>query len=537
MTIKRLTLLDCTLRDGGYYNNWDFSKDLIEDYLKAMSSAKIEFVELGFRFYKKDIYLGPCAYTTPFFLESLNIPKDLKIGIMINAADIVSNKLSKTDIDHHFFQFSNKNKIEFVRFACHLKEVPNIIPYCNKLKKMGIIVGLNLMQISEINDSDLEKVSKLISKSEIDIFYFADSLGNLEPKDIKHIYNTIRKKWKKNIGFHAHDNMGRALINCVAAVNNGINWIDSTVTGMGRGAGNAKTELALLEFSKFSKKGRDISLLLKLIDETFVPMKNEYGWGSNPYYYLAGQFSIHPTYIQSMQNDLKLSSEEILTAIENLKKRDGRVFNKSFIETGDSFYNKRSSGTWDPYKVIKGRDVLIIGSGPGSINHSKAIENFIKKKKPFVIALNTQKTINEKLINLRVCCYTLRIMSDTKEFKKLSQPLVLPFDSLPLHQKNKYKKIKIYNYGLEIKKDKFKFMKKSTITPNSLTICYALSIANSGKAKQIFASGLDGYKIGDRRGIEMEDTLKIYNGLKKKSKLIAITPTRYKINSTSIYAF
>ena len=80
-------------------------------------------------------------------------------------------------------------------------------------------------------------------------------------------------------------------------------------------------------------------------------------------------------------------------------------------------------------------------------------------------------------------------------------------------------------------------MKKSTITPNSLTICYALSIANSGKAKQIFASGLDGYKIGDRRGIEMEDTLKIYNRLKKKSKLIAITPTRYKINSTSIYAF
>ena len=537
MTIKKLTLLDCTLRDGGYYNNWDFSKKIIEDYLKAMSAAKIEFIELGFRFYKKDIYLGPCAYTTPFFLESLNIPKNLKIGIMINASDIVSNKLSRADIDHHFFQFSTKNKISFVRFACHLKEIPKIITYCNKLKKMGLIVGINLMQISEINDSDLEKVSKLISNSEIDIFYFADSLGNLEPKDIKHISTIIKKNWKKQIGFHAHDNMGRALMNCVTAVNSGISWIDSTVTGMGRGAGNVQTELALLEFSKFSKKNRNISLLLKLIDETFIPMKNEYKWGSNPYYYLAGQFSIHPTFIQSMQNDLKLNSEEILAAIDNLKKKDGRVFNKSLIETGDNFYHKKSSGTWEPHKVIKGKDVLILGSGPGSIKHAKAIENFIKKKKPYVIALNTQKTIDEKLINLRACCYTLRIMSDTKEFKKISQPLVLPLDSLPLLQKNKYKKIKVYNYGLEIKKDKFEFKKNSTIAPNSLTICYALSIANSGKAKKIFVSGLDGYKISDLRGFEMEETLKIYNELRKKSELIAITPTRYKIKSTSIYAF
>ena len=535
--MSRLKLLDCTLRDGGYYNNWDFSKDLIEDYLKAMSAAKIEFVELGFRFFKKDIFLGPCAYTTPFFLENLNIPKNLKIGVMINAKDIISNNLSKSQVDKNFFQFSKKNKLSFIRFACQLNEISKIIPYCNQLKKKNLIVAINLMQISEVSDADLEKISEIISKSKVDIFYFADSLGNLEPKNIIHISNIIKKKWKKNIGFHAHDNMSRALVNCVAAFDNGVNWIDCTVTGMGRGPGNVQTEFALLEFSKYLTKKRDLSLLLKLIDNTFIPMKHKYKWGTNLYYYLAGQFSIHPTFIQSMLSDLKLSSDEILSAIENLKKRDGRVFNKSFIETGDNLYNKKTSGTWDPYKLIKGKEVLIIGSGPGSIKHSKAIENFIKKKKPFVIALNAQKTIDEKLINLRVCCYTLRIMSDTKIFNKVSQPLVLPFDSLPSNQKNRFKKFKIYNYGLEIKKEKFVFNRKSSITPNSLTISYALSIANSGRAKKIFASGLDGYSIGDQRGIEMEETLKLYQGLKKKSDLISITPTRYKINSTAIYAF
>ena len=113
MKKNELKILDCTLRDGGYYNSWDFSKELIEDYLQAMSAAKIEYVELGFRFLKKDIYLGPCAYTTPSFLETLNIPKDLKIGIMINAKDIISNNLSNAQIDKNFLEFSKKKKKRF----------------------------------------------------------------------------------------------------------------------------------------------------------------------------------------------------------------------------------------------------------------------------------------------------------------------------------------------------------------------------------------------------------------------------------------
>ena len=108
MKKNKLKILDCTLRDGGYYNNWDFSRELIEEYLQAMSAAKIEYVELGFRFFKKDIYLGPCAYTTSAFLETLSIPKKLKIGIMINAKDILSKKLSKSKIKKVFFNFPKK---------------------------------------------------------------------------------------------------------------------------------------------------------------------------------------------------------------------------------------------------------------------------------------------------------------------------------------------------------------------------------------------------------------------------------------------
>tara|TARA_Y100000389_G_scaffold204062_1_gene254750 strand:- start:493 stop:2112 length:1620 start_codon:yes stop_codon:yes gene_type:complete len=531
-----LKILDCTLRDGGYYNNWDFSKELIEEYLQAMSAAKIEYVEIGFRFLKKDIYLGPCAYTTPSFLETLNIPKNLKIGIMINAKDIISNNFSNAEIDKIFFQFSRKKKISFVRFACHLNEVKKIALICNRLNKKNIITAINLMQISEIKDKEIEDTLRLLSKSKLDLFYFADSLGNLEPHNIIHIANLIKRNWKKDIGFHAHDNMSRALINGVAAFENGINWIDSTVTGMGRGAGNIQTEFALMQFTKNLNKNSDISLLLKLIEKRFAPMKNKYKWGTNPYYYLAGQHKIHPTFIQSMLNDLKLEPTEMLSAIDNLKEGEGKNFNRNLIEAGNKIYKGKTKGTWKPLNLIKGKNVLIIGSGPSSFKHSKAIENFIKKNKPFVIALNTEKTIEEKLINLRVSCHTLRVMSDMSLFKKIHQPLVLPLDRLPANQKKEFKKLKVFNYGLEVKAGKFSFGSMSAIAPNSLTIVYALSIANSGKSKKIYVSGLDGYPIDDPRRHEMDETLKLYLSIKNRSDLISITPTRYKIKSSSVYA-
>ena len=169
MKKNKLKILDCTLRDGGYYNNWDFSRELIEEYLQAMSAAKIEYVELGFRFFKKDIYLGPCAYTTTSFIESLNIPKSLKIGIMINAKDVLSNKLSKSEIKKVFFNFPKKNKISFVRFACHISEISKIIPICNELNKQKITTAINLMQISEISDSEIERISKLAANSKLDL--------------------------------------------------------------------------------------------------------------------------------------------------------------------------------------------------------------------------------------------------------------------------------------------------------------------------------------------------------------------------------
>ena len=85
---SKIKILDCTLRDGGYYNNWNFQKNLVQQYLDTMSETGIDYIELGFRFLKKNSKLGNCAFTKDSFIKSLKIPKKMNIGIMVNASDL-----------------------------------------------------------------------------------------------------------------------------------------------------------------------------------------------------------------------------------------------------------------------------------------------------------------------------------------------------------------------------------------------------------------------------------------------------------------
>ena len=136
--MKKIKILDCTLRDGGYYNNWDFSIDLINDYLKAMPMAGVDYVELGFRSLYKSTFKGAYAYTKDEFLESLKIPKKLKVAVMVNASDLL-NYGTKDPIKNAKLLFSRKRiqEVNLVRIAAHHHEIKKILKVINFLKRYG----------------------------------------------------------------------------------------------------------------------------------------------------------------------------------------------------------------------------------------------------------------------------------------------------------------------------------------------------------------------------------------------------------------
>ena len=367
MNYNKINLLDCTLRDGGYYNNWFFEKNLINEYLKVMDLIKIDYVEIGFRFLDKVKTKGPCAYSEESFLNTLKIPKNLKLGVMVNASDYVGRK-NIIEIAKKNFKLKKNSLISLVRLACHHHEVKEVLPLINWLKSSGYKVGVNIMQIPELSSIEIKSVIKEVKKTRADILYFADSMGSLDGAKTQKIIHQIKSLWKKSTGIHTHDNMGRALENSIAAINNSVDWIDCTVTGMGRGPGNTKTENLILELNR---KKENLLNLINLVKNYFEPLKTKYKWGSNPFYYYAGLNSIHPTFVQEMLNDPGFDTEDIIYNLDNLSSVGGRKFSKELISLGKNYYKKINKGDWEPVNLIRNRNVLVIGPGPSTHKYKK----------------------------------------------------------------------------------------------------------------------------------------------------------------------
>lgn len=529
-----MKLLDCTLRDGGYYNAWNFDPELVNEYLEAMDAAGVDMVELGLRSLKNSGFKGACAYTTDDYLRSLPIPARLTVGVMVNASELVGLESMSSALETLFPVSASDSPVDLVRIACHVHEVEEALDAVRWLKNKGYLVGFNLMQVAERSKEEVEALAKAASQYDLDALYFADSMGSMNPDQCREIIGWLRSHWKGALGIHTHDNMGLALSNTLAALDEGVTWLDATVTGMGRGPGNARTEELVIEAAE--RRGESINLvpLMSIIREYFQPLKNKCGWGSNPYYFLSGKHGIHPTYIQEMLSDSRFDEEDILAAIDHLKVEGGKKFSFNALDATRHFFVGDSDGSWLPKSALDGRDVLIVGAGPGAKEHSDALISYIKEHKPFVVALNTQSTLPQELIDIRVASHPVRLLADCDQHAKLPQPLVTPVSMLPDDVKKALGDKELYDFGMQVKENTFECNQTRAVLPNSLVISYALAIAASGNAKNIYLAGFDGFGAGDRRTVEMQ---KVFNLFIEQTTLspISITYTGYDIPVKSVY--
>ncbi|MNZ91739.1 4-hydroxy-2-oxovalerate aldolase [compost metagenome] len=361
-------------------------------------------------------------------------------------------------------------------------------------------------------------------------------MGSMNPEQTARIIQWLRSEWQGALGIHTHDNLGLALANSLRALDEGVTWVDATVTGMGRGPGNARTEELAIEIAARRCKPASLVSLMALLREQFKPMQAKYGWGTNPYYYLAGKYGIHPTYIQEMLNDSRYGEEDILAVIEHLRQEGGKKFSLNTLDAARHFYCGNPTGQWAPETLFSGREVLLLGSGPGVARHRHALERYISRKNPLVLALNTQSAIAAELIDLRVACHPVRLLADCETHTSLPQPLITPYSMLPADVKSALAYKEILDFGLNVQADTFTFEHTHCTAPNSLVVAYALAIATSGNASRIFMAGFDGYGADDPRSHEMQTLFEKYQQEPQAIQLQAITPTRYSLHTQSIYA-
>lgn len=532
MNELKLKTLDCTLRDGGYYNNWDFESNVVSEYLASVAEAGLEFVELGLRQFNDVKYLGAHAYTTREYLKRLDLPSGPTYGVMIDAKTVLSREVSQEDCINQLFLDAKDEKVSLVRVAAHFKEVKECLPMLSSLKEKGYLVGLNIMQASLRSDEELLDLSSVISHWDcVDVVYFADSLGSMDSSDVTRVYCALRENWKKDIGFHAHNNMGQAISNTMTAIELGCNWFDCTVTGMGRGAGNAETEYLLLE-PKIRKPMQKLDSLFGLTVPHFEVMKKSYGWGASVPYYIGALKSIHPTYVQELCADNSVKSLLLPSILNDLGNTSTpHVFSETILESVKSkvdIHDKDIEGVQTP-QVFQDREILLVAQTESAVKYKDAITDYASKKNAILISINFPSLIPDLAFDYIIVSHNEKFREDQHSYQNSKCPFIAP--------KHLFSEVDIeiaHDYGLSIKESEFKPCGSYARIPFRLTLAYALSFCLDAGSNNINLAGFCGFDQTDPRQKEMESFLSILSS--HDIILRSLTPTTFSIDERSIYA-
>lgn len=250
-------ILDCTIRDGGHLNGWNFTDECVRETFEAAKKCEIDFFEIGYRNHEG----GKFAQCKNEDLREIVTDKgDVKLVVMVNVREFSLDSFCENDI------------VDIVRVASHPHEIPQGVEICKKLQALGYETFLHLMDVAHISKEQFKDLKNYDKKS---VLYFADSYGALIPQDIKKSFDILRKQGFKKIGFHAHNNKQLAFINSLTALFYGAYSVDVTVYGMGRAAGNTPAELFLTETEQ------NADPYMELIEKYYLDFYKQTPWGYN----------------------------------------------------------------------------------------------------------------------------------------------------------------------------------------------------------------------------------------------------------------
>jgi 4-hydroxy 2-oxovalerate aldolase len=364
-----MKILDCTLRDGGYYTNWDFSKDLVDSYFNSFNRLPVDYLEIGYRSNPMKEYLGEFFYCPTYLLHQLKTLSNKKLAVMLNEKDVRPEHV-KSLLE------PCKGTITMVRIAVDPQNFSRAVPLAEKVKSLGFEVAFNVMYMSKWKEEGtfLNEVKNVDGIA--DFLYLVDSYGGVFPQDVINTLRLVREKTSCPLGFHGHNNIELALINSLTAIEHGAVIVDATITGMGRGAGNLKTELLLTSINATSGLEIDFNSLSTVVD-VFEKLKPQHEWGTNLPYMISGANSLPQKDVMEWVTRRFYSFNSIIRALQNQKA--GREDNEKL-------------NVFKP--VEKHKTAVIIGGGPNAVGHSIAVKEFIRKQSDVCIIHASSKNAN-----------------------------------------------------------------------------------------------------------------------------------------------
>ncbi len=286
-----IKVLDCTIRDGGLINNYHFTDDFVKAVWRTCCDAHVDIVELGKKLAVSEEYTRE-KYGKWNFCDDDDLKRVIESHECENPP-LVAVMFDIGRVDLTCLQPADQSPFDMVRTACYVGDIEKGVDLAKRSKDLGYLTTINIMASSAAMRTELIEGLEEINKApEIDYLYLVDSFGAFYSEQVTDYLNLYKKYAPdKALGFHAHNNQQLAFSNTQQAIIDGVNLLDATINGIGRGAGNCNLEL-LLNFLKNPKF--DVRPIYKVIQESFVPLRREIEWGFNDIYGISGHLNQHP---------------------------------------------------------------------------------------------------------------------------------------------------------------------------------------------------------------------------------------------------
>lgn len=506
-----MKILDCTLRDGGYYNNWDFSDNLVKSFLTNIAQLPIDYIEVGYRSTPQKPYFGKYFYLPDFVIQDISkIAGNKKLAIMLN------EKSMKPE-DAKEILPSLKPYVRLIRIAVDPEKFDRAVILAKAIKELGFEISFNLMYMSKYHKNK-DFLSKLKGvKDLLSFVYLVDSYGGMIPSDVSELVKQVKYNCSVEIGFHGHNNLELAFANTLAAIDAGCDIVDGTILGMGRGAGNLKTELLLTYLASNKKLHFDFNVLAKII-ETWMPLYEEHQWGTNLPYMVSGAISMPQKDVMEWVTQRFYSYNSIIRALKNQEAGEADNIRLPVFKPNESFEN-----------------VLIIGGGPSAEEHSTVIKRFVEKCTSICIIHASAKNAGIYK-DVKVPQYFCLVGNEGHRLEEVFEDLdnfkghsILP----PFPRKmGTYIPRGIIDKSFELKEISFTSKYKDAHT--SLALQTALNL----NANTTYVVGYDGYShklITPREQALFKENDHIFTSFEMKSKIFSLLPSQYSIPQISIY--
>lgn len=306
MRNDNVTLLDCTLRDGGYITNWYFGSQVIREIIQNMVDANLDYIEVGY-LNNKSYDKGSTQFHSISQIADF-IPKERKNSTILAMVDVMQYKIA--DLTPY-----DGTSVDGIRVVFYKHQIEEAMEFCKAVKENGYKLFVQPMVTIDYTIQEYTSLVERIYNLEPYAVSIVDSFGYMNKEDFRRYFMILDCVLEEEtiIGFHSHNNMQLAFITAqdVMDYKTARNlMIDCSLYGMGRGAGNLNTELITNYFNISYEEKYDIRLIIKTISKYIMPIHKTHVWGYSPYLFLTGMYKCHPNFAMYLLEEKEISVED-----------------------------------------------------------------------------------------------------------------------------------------------------------------------------------------------------------------------------------